>query len=310
MPGGGAYMNMRSKVTITAPATTANLGPGFDCLGMALDFHNTVSVSHSERFAITISGEGEAVLSRDKNNLVYQATTRLFDEAGQTVPEIEIDCHNQIPLARGLGSSSSAITAGLLAANALLGNKMSLEELLPIAVEIEGHADNLAPAFFGGCQIVVRDASRLVHEEVPVKDLWKCVLFIPDFEMHTLKARNLLLRHLPREDAVYNIGRVALLTKALITGQADSLKIATQDRLHQPQRQTLFPAMDRIFTAALDAGADGAFLSGAGSTIAALARRSLDAIGQAMLAEGNRAGIRGRLTIAGLSKSGAQVLEE
>jgi homoserine kinase len=127
------------------------------------------------------------------------------------VPELEIDCHNQIPLARGLGSSSSAITAGLLAANALLGDKMSREELLPIAVEIEGHADNLAPAFFGGCQIVVRDASRLVHEEVPVKDIWKCVLFIPDFEMHTLKARNLLPRHLPREDAVYNIGRVAII---------------------------------------------------------------------------------------------------
>ena len=303
-------MNLRNKVTVRVPATTANLGPGFDCLGMALNLHNTVTLTRSHRFNITISGEGEKLLSRGKDNLVYRAITRFFNKVGQPVPDLQIDCHNEIPLARGLGSSTTAIVCGLVAANSLLSNARSKDELLQVGIEMEGHPDNLTPALFGGCQVVVMDDTGLVHERVPVHRSWKMVLFIPDFEMSTVKARAMLPRQIAREDAVYNLGRVALLTKALITGQADHLKVATQDRLHQPYRQSLFPAMSNIFAAALYAGADGVFLSGSGPTILALSRSKSSTIGKAMLTEAERAGIKGKIRAAELSEVGAQILEE
>ena len=294
-------------VTVRVPATAANLGPGFDCLGMAINIHNTVTIAKSHSFKITITGEGEQILSWDKDNLVHEAITRLYDRLGQPVPDLQINCHNEIPVARGLGSSTAAIVGGLMAANSLLGNTMSNEELLQLGIEMEGHPDNLTPALFGGCQVVVMDDTRLVHERIPVRQSWKFVLFIPDFEMSTVEARAVLPRQITREDAVYNLGRVALLTQALITGQADILRVATQDRLHQPHRQALFPAMSHIFAAALSAGADGVFLSGSGPTVLALARGKLNTIGKAMLAEGKKAGIKGRIRIAELSEMGALI---
>jgi len=277
---------------------------------MALYIHNTVTITKSHSFSIAISGKGKEILSRSKDNLVYRAITKLFDKMDRPVPNLQINCHNGIPVARGLGSSTAAIVAGLVAANSVLGNTMLKEELLQLGIEMEGHPDNLTPALFGGCQVVVMDDTRLVHKKVPVRQGWKFVLFIPDFEMPTEEARAILPRQIVREDAVYNLGRVALLTNALITGQADSLKVATQDRLHQPQRQALFPAMSDIFVAALSAGADGVFLSGSGSTILALARGELDIIGKAMLAEGKQAGIKGKVHVTELSEMGAQILEE
>jgi len=300
-------MNLRNTVTVKVPATTANLGPGFDCLGMALNIHNTVTIAKSRSFNIAISGEGEEILSYGKDNLVHSAITKLFDQIGQPVPDLRINCDNKIPTARGLGSSTAAIVAGLVAANSLSGNTMSEEELLQLGIEMEGHPDNLTPALFGGCQVVVTDGTRLVHERVPVRRIWKFVLFIPDFEMPTVEARAVLPRQITREDAIYNLGRVALLTQALISGQADILKVATQDRLHQLHRQALFPAMSDIFATALSAGADGVFLSGSGSTVLALARGELDTIGKAMLAEGKRAGIKGKIKIAELSETGALI---
>ena len=302
-------MSLKNTVTVRVPATAANLGPGFDCLGMALNIYNTVTITRGHRFSIATSGEGKGALSSGKDNLVCEGIARLFVRAGQPVPALEINCYNEVPVARGLGSSTAAIVAGLVAANSLIGDVMSREELLQLGTEIEGHPDNLAPALFGGCQVVVMDDARLVLERIPVQRNWKFVLFIPDFEMSTKEARAVLPRQIAREDAVYNIGRVALLTSALITGQAGSLKVATQDRLHQPQRQALFPAMGDIFAAALSAGADGVFLSGSGSTIMALVRGEFDAVGRAMLAEGKKAGIKGKVNITGLNETGARVLE-
>ncbi len=302
-------MSLKNTVTVRVPATAANLGPGFDCLGMALNIYNTVTITRSHRFSIATSGEGKGVLSSGKDNLVYEAMARLFSRAGHPVPALEINCCNEISIARGLGSSTAAIVAGLVAANSLIGGVMSGEELLQLGTEIEGHPDNLAPALFGGCQVVVVDDARLVLERIPVQQNWTFVLFIPDFEISTKESRAVLPRQIAREDAVYNIGRVALLTRALITGQAGSLKVATQDRLHQPQRQALFPAMGDIFAAALSAGADGVFLSGSGSTIMALVRGEFDAVGRAMLAVGKQAGIKGKINITGLNETGAQVLE-
>ncbi len=301
-------MNLRDTVTVRVPATTANLGPGFDCLGMALNIHNTVTVTKSHDFSIVISGEGEEILPCGKDNLVHRAITKLFDSTEQPLPDLQINCYNKIPLTRGLGSSTTAIVGGLMAANSLSGNIMSKEELLQLGIEMEGHPDNLTPALFGGCQVVVIHDTRLFHERIPVRQNWKFVLFIPDFTMLTEEARAILPHQIAREDVTYNLGRVALLTKALITGQSDSLKVATQDRLHQPYRQALFPAMSDIFVAALSAGADGAVLSGSGSTILALARGKVDTIGRAMLAKGKETGIKGKIQVAEISEIGALIL--
>jgi len=301
-------MNLKNTVTVRVPATTGNLGPGYDCLGMALNIYNIVTISRNRRFNITISGEGRGTLPLNQDNLLYRAVTRLFDKIARPVPPLKIKCRNEIPLARGLGSSSAAIVGGLVAANSFLNNALSREELLQIGMKIEGHPDNLTPALFGGCQVVVTDGITLVHERVPVWPSWQFVLFIPDSEMSTVQARAILPAQITREDAVYNLGRVALLIKALTTGQADNLKLATQDRLHQPYRESLFPPMSNIFAAALSAGAGGVFLSGSGPTILALTRGQSDTIGQAILAESEQAGIKGTIRIAELDAIGAQIV--
>ena len=296
----------REKVTVRVPATTANLGPGFDCLGMALDIYNEVVVERSDRFHIVISGEGTDVLSRDKDNRVYQGIAAVYERTGQKVTELTVRCHNQIPLLRGLGSSAAAAVGGLVAANMICGQPLSGEELLEMAARMEGHADNVAAALFGGCRVVVRDGGRFLHAPVPVPRGVSVVLFIPDFKMSTAQGRAILTPQVSREDAIYNLGRVSLLIAALATGDFRYLEVATRDRLHQPARQALFPAMTGIMEAALKAGAKGAFLSGAGSTIAAIAmgENILD-IGEAMKAAAQASEVGGRVIVARPSLAGA-----
>lgn len=297
------------KVTVRVPATTANLGPGFDCLGIALDFYNSVTVAKSDKFSISISGEGARVLSRGPDNRIYQGILAVFNKIGQKAPELDIHCENEIPLSRGLGSSAAAAVGGLVAANLLIGERLSAGELLQMAASIEGHADNVAPALFGGCQVVVRENDQFLHALMPLPTGIEFVLLIPDQAMSTKQARALLPAQVSREDAVYNLGRVGLLLAALASGELQHLRIATQDRLHQPARQSLFPAMGDIIKAALEAGARGAFLSGAGSTIAALSTENSDAIGRAMRAAARKAGIASKIRIARPSKTGAFPLQ-
>lgn len=287
------------KITIQAPATTANLGPGFDCLGIALDIFNEVTVAPSQSLSITVQGEGAGQIGQRQDNLVYRAMAAVFTKLGKSIPELSLDCLNRIPLARGLGSSAAAVAGGLVAANELMGKPLSPEELLQLGAKMEGHADNIAPALFGGCQLVYREGDKYNHVPVPLPPELKAVLFIPDFAMSTAKARHILPAKVSRSDAVFNIGRVSLLTLALTTGKLEYLKIATQDRLHQPARQSMFPAMDNIFKVALETGALGAFLSGAGSTILAFtADESLsEEIGKAMQNAATKAGVNGRVQV-------------
>ncbi|MBI4313158.1 MAG: homoserine kinase [Chloroflexi bacterium] len=264
-----------SQVEVHVPATTANLGPGFDCLGMALDIWNTFSFEPADVPSVSINGEGAAGrLRADRSNLVCRSAERYFQEIGRPAPPLAVGCWNRVPLARGMGSSSSAIVGGLLGAGAIAGNgrQPDMELVWKLAVEIEGHPDNVTPALFGGCQIVVRDSGKLVRASVPIPPDMRAVLFIPDAPMPTAQARGVLPPQVSREDAVYNIGRVALLVNALATGKLEDIKVATQDRLHQPVRQQLMPAMRLLFRAALDGGALGVFLSGAGSSVLALTR--------------------------------------
>ena len=259
-------------------------------------------------FSIEVYGEGANLLSRGDDNLVYTSAAALFSEIGEAVPPLKIACENGVPLARGLGSSSAAVVGGLVAANALCGDPLSQDDLLSLAVRIEGHPDNVTPALFGGCQIVVTDETKLITSEVPLaRELW-AVLYIPSQQMPTHQARGLLGTHISRADAVFNVGRSALLVNGLASGNLDLLKIATQDRLHQNARAVLFPAMHLIIRAALEAGASGAFLSGAGSTILALTHDREMTVGYEMADMANKAGVQGDVKVTKISNQGAQVM--
>lgn len=301
-------MTILNRVAVSVPATTANLGPGFDCLGLALDIYNTVAVEINDSFSISITGQGAESLPRGDDNRVYQSILALYQRAARPVPELRIRCRNDIPLARGLGSSAAATMSGLLAANILCGKVLSQRELLSLGASLEGHPDNMAPALLGGCQAVVWDGREVISAQVPWPPGLKAALFIPDFEMPTEKARAILPAEVTRADAVFNIARVALLVTALAQGQLQYLRIATQDRLHQPQRRALFPAMNDIFEAALDAGAVGVFLSGSGPTILALAQDNDVAIAEAMASAAKEAGVQGQIRIAQPSMVGAHVV--
>ena len=298
---------MAMPVTVRVPATTANLGPGFDCLGMALDVWNTVRVDVGGS-GLSVRGEGQDVLAESPSNLVYRCFRLPFERSGREVPRAGLTCENDIPLGRGLGSSSAAIVGGLMAGNEVCGRPLSRHDLLELAAETEGHADNVAPALLGGCQIVVRDADRLVTAEVPVPGELRAVLFVPEQPMPTVRARSILPDTVPRKDAVYNMGRVALLVRAMATGDFTHLGLATEDLLHQPARQTIFPAMKNIFRAALAAGALGVFLSGAGSTVLALTHGREMSIGYEMAEAASKSGVAGDVKITRPTEKRAHVV--
>ena len=296
------------KVTVRAPATSANMGPGFDCLGIALDIWNVITVEVGVE-GFHISGQGEAELPRDRSNMVWQSIARVFKEVGQPMPTMSLTCRNDIPTARGLGSSSAALVGGLTAGNEICGRPFSQTDLLQIATELEGHPDNVAPALFGGMQIAVYDDDRVISAPVPIPDELSAVLYIPSLPMPTEEARGLLGSEVPRSDAVFNIGRAALLVRAMACGDLKHLDIATEDRLHQPARQTIFFPMKNIIRAALGAGALGAFLSGAGSTVLALATEKEFTIGYEMADAAAKSGIDGEVRITRPTALGARVVE-
>jgi homoserine kinase len=312
-------MELTAPLTVRVPATSANLGPGFDALGMALALANTVRVEPAEHAEVLVEGEGAGELASGADNLLYSSLARVAEHLGQPAPAVRLRCANSIPLARGLGSSSAAIVAGLVAGNALYGSRLSPTELLALAVAIEGHPDNVTPALLGGVRVCVQGDSGLVQAAIPLARPPRVVLFVPDLPMATAQARGLLPDVVPRADAVYNLGRAALLVAALAGGDHALLAEATRDRLHQPARTALFPAMPAFFAAALDAGALGAFLSGAGSTLLALVEApATDAPGAsdpaavvvaAFEATAAREGIGGRALVTAISQQGARVLE-
>lgn len=301
---------MTRAVTVRVPATTANLGPGFDCLGLALDIYNTLSIARSDSFRIDVSGEGAGTLPPDGRNIAYRALLTLAEEAGREVPPLRMTMKNEIPLARGLGSSAAAIVGALVAADRFFDSNLSRDKLLEIAAGIEGHPDNVAPAILGGCIVVVKDGPRLVHAPVPLPPELVAVLFIPDFALATVEARRVLPQQVKMADAVFNVGRTALLATCLATGRLDLLRVATQDALHQPWRKALFPAMEALFRAALEAGALGVFLSGAGPTILALTTHDSDLVAHAMREAGHIAKVPGYTRLARPSMLGAHLVDE
>ncbi len=300
---------MPRRVTVRVPATSANLGPGFDSIGVALDLYNTVSIEASEEFGVSLSGEGEDVLSQGQDNLIYQGVLAVYAKLQRSVPPLRLSCENWVPLARGLGSSSAALVAGLVAGNEFLGHPLSSQALLQIATRMEGHPDNVTPALFGGFQVTAMNGGTVEHLAVPLAADLRIVVFVPNFPMLTSDARGILPRHISRADAVHNISRASLLVAAMATGSIGHLRVAMEDALHQPYRRKLFPAMEDIIKAAVEAGAAGAALSGAGSSILAFTLGGEERVADAMMRAGIRAGVEGRMISTRVCYSGAQVIE-
>ena len=243
------------------------------------------------------------------DGMVLTAARHLYQRLDRQAPNLTALYDSAIPVARGLGASAVARVGGLLTANALEGEPLDREELLALATDLEGHADNAAPALFGGLQVVVRDDDRILHTAVPLPGHLKAILFVPELRMPTGQSRQLLPRTLSRADVVHNTGRAALLVTALSQGRLELLDAATQDRLHQPARSQLFPAMFAIFDAARAAGAHCAYLSGGGSTICALASGSEQAIADAMWEAAHSQGVPGQTIITAPTERGADILE-
>ncbi|SJZ53949.1 homoserine kinase [Selenihalanaerobacter shriftii] len=295
---------------VKVPATTANLGPGFDILGMALDFYNIIEVREREEgLKIEIEGLGADELPTDENNLAYQAMDYLFSRTDYSPAGLEINLINQIPLSRGLGSSATVIVGGLVLANCLAGEPFSTDELLNFATKIEGHPDNVAPALLGGVVIsVMTEDGEIIYKRLDVPKL-STVVGIPDFKLSTTEAREVLPAQVIFEDAVFNSSRVALLIASLMSKDYDLLATCFEDRLHQSYRQDLVPGMDSVIKYTKEAGALAVALSGAGPSIIALTLNQEESVGKTMVQTFARHGIEANYKITKPATEGV-IIEE
>lgn len=264
---------MASSVAVRVPATSANLGPGFDTLGLALSLYDelTVTVLDGDDLVIDVEGSGSAEVPRDASHLVVRAIAHTYERVGRPMPGLHLRAHNVIPHGRGLGSSGAAVASGVRAAQALLADEVPLgdADLLRFATELEGHPDNVAPALFGGLTIAWTTPDGPAHKKLLVHRGVSPLLFVPDFTMSTEVARSLQPAQVPREDAVFNVSRSALLIAAL-TQSPELLLAATEDRLHQNYRAGAMPQTATLVQA-LRAEGFAAVVSGAGPSVLVLA---------------------------------------
>jgi homoserine kinase len=275
---------------------------------MALDIWNELTVTRGD-FSVATTGEGADLLPQDTRNLVVTGVEAIFNHIGEPVPGLQYECTNRVPYARGMGSSSAAIVSGLVAGSAISGADLSNEELTILAADIEGHPDNVAPAIYGGCTVGVRNGTdKWIVDQVKVPEDLHAVLFVPDMLTNTHESRAVLPDQISRTDAVFNIGRAALLVNALSTGRLELLKYATDDKLHQPHRAQAFKALPQLIEAALKGGAHGAFLSGAGSSVLALATEREVTISYEMAETARILGVDGNPMILSIAHEGASVM--
>ena len=300
------------KIHVTVPATTANLGPGFDALGLALNLWNEAdfTLGTDECVSLVVRGEGADVLPSDESNAVAQAALSIYALAGERCPGLKIECLNRIPLGSGMGSSSAAMLTGMLGANALLGNPFTDEEILRLAIETEGHPDNVAPAMLGGLVASIVHQDRVISMRLPARANHGAMLatvVLPDFDFPTQYARSILPKEVDRQNAIYNISRAVLVTEAIRTGNMDLLGIAMKDSLHQPYRLPLIPGAVDALEAAKQAGAASVALSGAGPGLIAFSDGLSLGIGAAMQAAFEQAGLPARIFELETSYEGAEV---
>ncbi|MEL6815691.1 MAG: homoserine kinase [Cyanobacteria bacterium J06598_3] len=267
---------MPSSVAVTVPATTANIGPGFDCLGAALSLYNRfhftpfTPLSDSAPFHITVEGAEASRVNTGPTNLVYRAYLEFYERLGKSAPPVHIKISLGVPLSRGLGSSSTAIVGGIVGANALAGSPLDEAALAALANDLEGHPDNVVPALLGGARLAAIANSRLQICDLVWHESVAPVVIIPEFELSTVDARRVLPGQYSRADAVFNTAHIALLLQGIATGNGDWISGGMGDRIHQPYRKKLIPGYDEVHRAAIKAGAWGLVISGAGPTLLAL----------------------------------------
>lgn len=284
MPPAKSRKSAPRAVRVSVPATSANLGPGFDTLGIAVELTNEFTVTRLDADFDRIHGEGTCAGIVDGGGVLFEAMDRVCELANRKRPTVEVMIQGRVPMGRGLGSSATALVAGALAANALLGNKFTPEDLISPLTELEGHPDNVAPALFGALTAsVMTGEGVLVHAYKPHAD-WRIAALIPSYQLPTSEARRAIPAEIPLKDAVFNLTRVSFVIDALVEGDADILSAVLSDRLHEPYRKKFIRDYDAIRDAALHAGAAAFYLSGAGPTLAAFCQgeRAAERVRRAM----------------------------
>ena len=309
------------KVTVKVPATTANIGPGFDCLGMALPVYNTITVEETvlpnTGVEINIISEVEDMetmsIPTDENNIAFKAIEMLYNSIGQTASELKITIHSEIPIARGLGSSASVIVGALIAANELLGCPADEAALLSIATEVEGHPDNVAPAILGGLVLVSQeDDDSIVYRKLHWSKDWTLTLCIPDYELSTEISRSVIPPAIPLKDVEFNLRRVGMFVQAVNTEDVELMKYALQDKLHQPYREKFIPGFAEISDALKhEENVLGCVLSGAGPAILVIAKDDkLDNIKQKISDIWYNMNVKSSIVTLPLEEQGAYIVKD
>ncbi|MGE5404958.1 MAG: homoserine kinase [Candidatus Saccharibacteria bacterium] len=299
-------------IKIRVPATSANLGPGFDTLGLALPLFLDLKIeSTGEDIKVHFSGEGGHSIPVDAgDNLVVSTITATLEKLGYRPGGLHIEINNSIPLARGLGSSAAAIMAGVLAANELAHNPLDEQEILNLATSLEGHPDNIVPALVGGFTISLTEGNKVYYRRLEPPEVLDVVVAIPDFELHTEAARAVRPKEYISQDVVYNLQRACFLVASLASGKLDNLEMAMGDMVHQPYRQSLIPGFGDVIKEALANGALGVALSGAGPSILALTMGSCAPVGKAMQEAFAHHGVAARIFTGHPCREGAVVERE
>ena len=312
------------KVSVKVPATSANIGPGFDCLGLALPIYNTITIEETvlpgTGIEINMMSEEEHAIDemifddipRDENNIVYKAVEMLYNSIGQEPSELKINIQSQIPITRGLGSSAAVIVGGLMAANKLLGSPADEIALLSIATEVEGHPDNVAPAILGGFVLASQeDDGSIIYRKLNWPQEWDITVCVPDFELSTNIARSVLPEQVSIQDAVFNAKHLAMLIEAVNTADTKLMKTALQDRLHQPYREKLVPGMRDIMEAFKhEDGVLGCVLSGAGPSMLIISHKyDLDKIKSKVREIWEPQSIKVDIKTLKVEPNGAEILE-
>ncbi len=310
------------KVSVKVPATTANIGPGFDCLGMALPLYNTITIEETvlpgTGVEINVISESSAIdelalehIPLDENSLVYKAVELLYNSIGQTPGELKINIHSSIPVARGLGSSASVVVGALIAANELLGHPADEVALLSIASELEGHPDNITPAIIGGLVLASQeDDGTVIYRKLEWPSEWAITVCIPDFELSTDIARSVLPKEVPMKDAIFNAQRLGMFVQAVHTKDTELMKLALKDKLHQPYRMKLMPGLDKIMdNLRFIDSVLGCVISGAGSSILVISEKNdLDKIKNVVKETWADQNIKCEIRTMNVEQNGAQIV--
>lgn len=312
------------KVSVKVPATSANLGPGFDCLGMALPIYNTVTIDET-----VLPGTGVEInvlsdeidvdnliidhIPKDETSVVYKAVEMLYNSIGQTPSELKINIQTSIPVTRGLGSSAAVIVGALVAANKLLGNPADESALLSIATEIEGHPDNVTPAIVGGLVMSsLENDGSIIYRKLDWPEDWAITVCIPDIELATEISRSVVPKEVPMEDAVFNLKRMGMFVNAVLNEDAELMKVALTDRLHQPYREKLVPGLKELSEAFKhEDDVLGCVLSGAGSTMAIISKFNvIDKVKSVTQEVMNNLNVKADIRTLRIEENGAQILSE